>query len=168
MKVYVSCQIWKTFNAYSSNFCPWSTFSLFQHYPFSPLLPGVQWHKCFFFVVVVIVLIVSQFLQTIVILFSLFHLLFKFGKLYYSIFVFTDSFLCPLHYIIEYMQRGFYFGYCILSILNFIFDFLLYLFFPYWDFLFLCGNFLFCICLKYVNSCSFKHFYDGCFKIYAI
>ena len=102
-----------------------------------------------------------------VILFSLFYLLFRFGKLYYFIFLLTDSFLCPLHYIIDCMQWG-YFGYCILSILNFIFDSLLYLFFPYWDFLFLCWDFLFCICLKCVHSCSFKHFYDGCFKIYAI
>lgn len=122
----------------------------------------------FFFTVVVIVLILSQFLQTIVIPFSLFYLLFRFGKLYYFIFLLTDSFLSPLYYIIECMQWGFYFGYCILSILNFIYDSLLYLLFPYWDFLFLCWDFLFCICLKCVHSCSFKHFYDGCFKIYAI
>lgn len=87
--------------------------------------------------------------------FSLFFSLFWLGNLYFSIFMFTDSFLCPLNSAMQPIH-GVDFWYCFFSSKIFI-----------WFFFFV-EIFYFVICFKHICNCLLKHFYRSYFKIFVL
>lgn len=82
----------------------------------------------------------------------------KLTDFYCYILKFIDSFIWPLHPVIEPIHSIFNFGYYILS-LKFPFGSSLYLF------VFFAKTLYLFISFKQFHDCSLKHFHDGCFKI---